>query len=317
MTPFARFRLAAVPALALALASGGSVLAAPQKAADKPAEKTADKSVEKDRHVRLIRIGGGAFLGVSLEEVGKDDVARLKLPEERGAIVTSVEPGSPAEKAGLQKDDVVMAFQGDSIHTAAQLSRLVRESPAGRTVNLDVSRGGRSQRVQATLGERSRSGDWHFEMPDLDVELPVPPVPPDAPEAPLAPLLPRMRMPRAFGPDFFMGTWGGPRKLGIQYQEVGEQLAKYFRLAEDRGVLVSDVEPDGPAAKAGMKAGDVILRVGDRSVLDGDDLRSALERSEPGSEVGIQVQRDGKPVDLKVTLGGSEQRRKQRRGPSA
>ncbi|MGE0454882.1 MAG: PDZ domain-containing protein [Vicinamibacteria bacterium] len=313
MTPFARFRLAAVPALALALASGGSALAAPQKAADKPAEK----SVEKDRNVRVIRIGGGAFLGVSLEEVGKDDVARLKLPEERGAIVTSVETGSPAEKAGLQKDDVVMAFQGDSIHTAAQLSRLVRESPAGRTVNLDVSRGGRSQRVQATLGERSRSGDWHFEMPDLDIELPEPPLPPDAPEAPRAPLLPRMRAPRAFGPDFFMGAWGGPRKLGIQYQEVGEQLAKYFRLADDRGVLVSDVEPDGPAAKAGMQAGDVILKVGERSVRDGDDLRSALSRSEPGSEVGIQVQRDGKPVELKVTLGGSEQRRKQRRGPSA
>lgn len=306
MTPFARFRWAAVPALTLALASGGSVLAAPQTA-DKPA----DKAPEKDRHVRVIRIGGGAFLGVSLEEVGKDDVTRLKLPEERGAIVTSVEAGSPAEKAGLQKDDVVMAFQGDAIHTAAQLSRLVRESPAGRTVNVDVSRAGRTQRLQATLGERARSGDWHFEMPDLDIELPVPP------DAPAAPSLPRMRAPRAFGPDFFMGTWGGPRKLGIQYQEVGEQLAKYFRLAEDRGVLVSDVEPDGPAAKAGMKAGDLILKVGDRAVRDGDDLRHELSRSEPGTEVGIQVQRDGKPVDLKVTLGGSEQRRRQRRGPSA
>jgi serine protease Do len=310
MTPFARFRWAAVPALTLALASGGSVLAAPQKAAEKPADKTADK----DRHVRVIRIGGGAFLGVSLEEVGKEDVTRLKLPEERGAIVTSVETGSPAEQAGLQKDDVVMAFQGDAVHTAAQLSRLVRESPAGRTVNLDVSRSGKSQRVQATLGERKRSGDWHFEMPDLDIELPEPP---DAPEAPMLPSLPRMRAPRAFGPDFFMGTWGGPRKLGIQYQEIGDQLAKYFRLAADRGVLVSDVEPEGPAAKAGMQAGDVILKVGERAVRDGEDLRHELSRSEPGTQVGIQVQRDGKPVDLKVTLGGNEQRRRQRRGPSA
>jgi len=98
---------------------------------------------------------------------------------------------------------------------------------------------------------------------------------------------------------------GGPRKLGIQYQELGEQLAQYFKLGDDRGVLVSHVEADGPAAKAGLKAGDVILKLAGRSVRDGDDLRHELERAEPGSEVALSVHRDGRALELKVTLGGA------------
>jgi serine protease Do len=105
---------------------------------------------------------------------------------------------------------------------------------------------------------------------------------------------------------------GGPRKLGIEYMELGEQLASYFKLSGKSGVLVTAVDADGPAAKAGVKAGDVVLKLGGDAIADGDDLRAAVSEAEGGSEVGITLQRDGRPVELKVTLAKPEERRKRR-----
>ena len=115
------------------------------------------------------------------------------------------------------------------------------------------------------------------------------------------------------GRDFaFRMLGGGPRKLGIEYMELGEQLAAYFKLSGKSGVLVTSVDADGPAAKAGLKAGDAIVKLGSDTINDGDDLRDALSEAEGGSEVGITVQRDGRPVELKVTLAKPEERRKRR-----
>lgn len=112
----------------------------------------------------------------------------------------------------------------------------------------------------------------------------------------------------ADGFDFLLDH--GPRKLGIRYQEISGQLAKYFRLAEDEGVLVADVDESGPAAKAGLKAGDVILKFGLAPVKDGDALRRGVADAEPGSEVVLSIWRDGKPLELKVTLAGERERHK-------
>jgi serine protease Do len=254
---------------------------------------------EAHRAVQIIRVGGGAYLGVSLEEVDKEAVTRLKLTEERGALVKSVEADSPAAKAGLKVDDVVVRFQSEVIHTAAQLARLVRETPAGRTVALDVVRGGTVQKLSATVAERKSPlhgvQEWSFKMPELPeipqfhFEMPDVPMPPDVPR-----LMWRSR---------------GPRKLGIEYQEIGDQLARYFKLADETGVLVTRVEEESPAAKAGMKAGDVILRIGGAPVKDGEALRDAMRKAEAGQEIAVTVQREGRPVELKVKLAAEQPRR--------
>jgi serine protease Do len=101
----------------------------------------------------------------------------------------------------------------------------------------------------------------------------------------------------------------GPRKLGLEYQEIAGQLADYFKLAGDEGVLVTNVEPDGPAAKAGVKAGDVILKLGSREIEDGEDLRRALEKAESGRETTLTVQRDGRPLELKLVPAGARRER--------
>jgi S1-C subfamily serine protease len=104
-----------------------------------------------------------------------------------------------------------------------------------------------------------------------------------------------------FGDKNFTFFAGGPRKLGIESMEIGDQLAGYFKLSGKSGVLVSSVDAEGPAAKAGMKAGDVILRVDGVAIEDGGDLREAVDKAEGGKEVTVTVQRDGRPLDLKVT----------------
>jgi serine protease Do len=104
----------------------------------------------------------------------------------------------------------------------------------------------------------------------------------------------------------------GPRRLGLTYQELSDQLAAYFKV--DGGLLVSEVDADGPAAKAGIKAGDVIVKYDGAAVESSRDLRDKLARAEPGSDVSLTVQRDGKPVDLKVTLGGETKVTRKKRG---
>ena len=231
------------------------------------------------------------YLGVVLDDVTGNA---------RGALIKTVEPDSPAAKAGLKEGDLIGRFESERVRSAAQLARMVRETPSGRTVSMEVSRDGNSTGFAVTLGERRggmRIGDW---MPDLG-ELPMPP---DGPEPPDAPSL-RREGPSGKGRAlWFDREFGaGPRKLGIRYQEISGQLAKYFRLADEAGILVVSVDEDGPAAKAGMKAGDVILKVNGKQIRDSDALRDEVAQLEADKDATVSVQRDGKPVDLTVKVG--------------
>lgn len=263
----------------------------------------------------VVRHGGGR-LGVAIGDPEGDA---------RGATVRSVAEGSAAEKAGLKEGDVIVRFDGEAVRSASQLSRLVAETPAGRAVAIEVTRGGATQKLTATLAEgggrvrvfRGEGGEFSFDMPEWEIDVPEPPVPPMAPHAPVAPRAPRA--PRVWswhgddgGSFAFHGFGPFPRKLGVQYMEIGEQLAGYFKLQAKSGVLVTAVDEDGPAAKAGIKAGDVILKVGGDAIADGDDLRQALSEAEGGSEVAISVQRDGRPLEVKATLAKPESPKKRR-----
>ena len=284
-----------------------------------------DQDGQKIEKRVVVRHAGGSRLGVGLEDT-EGDV--------RGTKVRSVEEGSPAEKAGIKDGDVIVRFDGEAVRSASQLARLVGETPAGRSVAIEVTRGGATQKLTATLAEGSSrvrvfSGnglpgmhEFNFEMPEWDVEAPEPPEPPSPPHAPMpphAPKAPRAPMPHAWswnsddGHDMvFRMLGGGPRKLGIEYMEVGEQLAGYFKLGGKTGVLVSSVDAEGPAGKAGMKAGDIVLKIGTKAIQEGDDLRDAVAAAEGGTEVTVSVQRDGRPLDLKVTLAKSETKMRRR-----
>jgi|CXWL01.1.fsa_nt_gi serine protease Do len=261
-----------------------------------------------ERDVTIFRMGGPQ-LGVRLEEVDKDVVTRLKLKEEKGALVIEVLEGSAAEKAGLKKDDIIVRFQGESVLTAAQLVRLVRDVPSGRKVDLDVIRAGAPLKVAATLERAEWSGNKE-EMPEI------------------AGLNQRLRekiekgMPRNFnfrldegGPGWAMLNREGRGRLGISYTEIDGQLADYFKAPNDNAILVNSVVAGSAAEKAGIKAGDLLVKLGTDSVEDGSGLADAVRRLEGGKATPVTVWRDGKSVDLSVTVDATRRTRIERPRP--
>lgn len=318
----------AVVALTLA-ASGAAVVPGARAAGETPKAPKAPKPPRKVEAFKVFE-GGGAHLGVVLEEIEADDASRLKLSEERGAFVKEVVEGSPAEKAGLKADDVILSFQGDRVWSAAQLRRLVRETPPGRRVALEVSRGGSVQALTAQLDEaRSRTfvgdGDFDFdlELPDI-IRAPHAPLPPMPPLAPLRELewnereierhaREAERHARDAARDAERNVRkmvlrvGGPRRLGVGYTVLTDQLAQHYGVKG--GVLISEVETDGPAALAGLKAGDLVTRADGKEIGQGQDLAEVVAEAEPGSEIALTVRRDGRDLEVKAKLREPERQR--------
>jgi C-terminal processing protease CtpA/Prc len=159
-----------------------------------------------------------------------------------------------------------------------------------------VSRKGKKESLPATLVRREPEEDTLMVFPDFDV--PVPPMEPMTPEGP------QTRKFRFFRPS------ERPR-IGIYYEDLTEQLGRFFGVPDGKGVLVTSVVEDSPAAKAGLAAGDVIVAIGDRKIVDSGDLLDALRDQPDGEVVTVQAYRKGKAQDFKITL---EEREEQPRG---
>ncbi|MEX2272289.1 MAG: PDZ domain-containing protein [Vicinamibacterales bacterium] len=255
------------------------------------------------RAFEVLNPGAGSRIGVSIEDVAAEDVASRKLASQSGALITTVEEGTPAEEAGFRAGDVVLEFDGERVRSARQLTRLVQETPAGRKVAVTVSRDG--QRVNLTVEPESAARVSTF-TPGVRV---------DAAPAPRAP---RARAPQVFRtpapeildlPEFetfrggFAFSFGGGR-LGVSTQTLREQLAKHFGV--ERGVLVTEVVENSAASKAGIRAGDVITKVNGTAIDDAGDLARAL--GDKNGDVTIELVRDRKPQTLKATIEASRTR---------
>jgi|GEM_PF-396737 len=260
-----------VSCLAVLLASGSVAVASPYSDCEQ-------KTPERPRRVQL---PAQSFLGVELSEVNKETVSRLKLREERGAVIDGVTSGSGAAQAGLQKNDVIIKWDGQRIESAREVSRQIHETPPGRSVRLGIMRDGKEMDVNVTMGERP--------SPSARVTVPRPAV-----------ASVRVR-PERVRPGIVVGR-GSARTLGVELQSMTPQLAEYFGLSKRSGALVIFVFADSPAAKAGLKAGDVILSVGTETVENPVDVRRALSDKPEGTEVEFKILRDKQEKTLKVPL---------------
>jgi membrane-associated protease RseP (regulator of RpoE activity) len=263
----------------------------------------------------IAAIGGGPRLGVQIRDLGKDDLATLKLSTPNGVVVDEVTSASAAEKAGVKAGDVVVQFDGENVRSAAQFTRLVRETVAGRSVKMGVVRDGK--RVDLDVAPAEAENLQQF---SLERRTPAPGgtftwegrVP--APEQPIPPAGAPRRQQRIPMPDpegdtlqwFGEGGAGAGSfvfsasrgRLGVNVQELTPELAAYFGVKD--GLLVNSVQADTPAAKAGFKAGDVIGTVNGKTVSSSSDLVRELADKE--GEVAIGLTRDKKALSLKATL---------------
>lgn len=225
------------------------------------------------------------WLGVEMTEVTAEKAKDLNLKSDHGVLVTEVLPDGPSAKAGVQTNDVILEYDGHEVEGTVQFRRLVRETPPGRSVAITVLRAGHEKKLTIQVGNRARNTES-----ELRVEGPLV-VPPQAFNF-------KMEM-----PELFMGM---TPTLGIEAEDVSGQLGAYFRVPGDDGVLVRSVSAGTPAAKAGLKAGDVITRVDGITVTTLAELRAQLREKREEKTVKLMVMRQGSPVPVTVTLESPE-----------
>ena len=263
----------------------------------------------RERGNLMVLDGRGAQLGVMVSDI---DPSTRQSPQadsgslRAGVVVDEVNADSPAEKAGIKAGDVVVEYDGERVRSARQFTRLVQETPEGRSVTIALLRDGKRQTVNAT--PESGRMTWNF-GPDVDrafreAEARHARVPLRRPNFNYRFDNRDNREPRRFeyyAPDGVMQFFNGSRgRLGVTVQPLTRDLEEYFG-AKNGGALVSGVTPESAASKAGVKAGDVIVSVNGRSVRDAGDL--ARELADIKGEATIVVLRDRKEMTLKATLG--------------
>ena len=258
---------------------------------------------------------GGSRVGMVVRDVETADVAKEKLAGTTGAVVTEVVKDSAAEKAGVKVGDVVTSFDGERVRSARQFGRLVEETPAGRSVKLVLQRAGAPVTLDVTPeapkmtqvmpgmpGEAGNVFGWK-RAPGAGAESEGPQGMPFKFEMPAGRF--------DFDGEPFMAASRG--RLGVRVQDLTEELAGYFGVKG--GVLVAGVEADAPAAKAGIKAGDVITAVNGQAITEPGELRREVAKVEDGKTADLSVTRDKKPLTLKVEVTARDRavERKQRR----
>jgi serine protease Do len=223
-----------------------------------------------------------SYLGVATQDVSPERAKSLKLPEVSGVEITKLDPTSPAAAAGIKMGDVVMQYNAQRVENGEQFARMVRETPPGREVKLQIYRDGAPQIAVAKIV-------LHPAM-TIDGQL-VPIQPRPQPLQGLVQDVPLNRM-----------SWG-IGALGAELESLEGQLADSFG-AKDGGVLVRSVVRGSAAERAGLKAGDVITRVGDAKVTTPTDVSGRI-RAGRGQSATLTLLRDHREMSLTIALDGS------------
>jgi len=237
----------------------------------------------------LLTHSSPGYLGVLVSDVDSDSAPKLKLKEVRGALITLIDHDAPAGQVGLRVNDVVLELNGQRVEAAEQFGRMLREMPAGRKVSLLISRDGTTQTMEIQLCDRKvmeqdvwnkmgRQGDGGSSAPTKgilgsngDSGLPGSPI------------------------SFF----GSTLNVGAMVEPLTRQTADFLGI--QTGILVKQVARKSEAAAAGLKAHDVILKVGSESITTTADWDRAL-RSNQDKPVQVTILREGKQQVLNLQV---------------
>ncbi|WP_225033405.1 DegQ family serine endoprotease [Paraburkholderia sp. XV] len=191
-------------------------------------------------------------IAVAIGEVTKDVADSLGLPKAQGALVSSVEPGGPADKAGVQPGDIILKFNGHNVDTATDLPRMVGDTKPGTKATITLWRKGQTRELPVTVAEM---------QPDKTAKV-------DPKKAPT----PKPRASNA---------------LGVAVSDIPADQMKTLKLRN--GVQVDAV--DGPAARVGLQRGDIILRVGDTDITSAKQFDEMTSHLDPSKMVALLVRR--------------------------
>jgi serine protease Do len=258
---------------------GMAAALAPQVAA---AQSRQIVAVLRMPHLLLLHAGSQGYLGVDVADVDQEKAQALKLKEMRGAVITLIDHDAPAGQIGLKVNDVVLSLNGQNVEGADQLRRMLHEIPAGHKANLLISRDGNQQTLTVQLVDRKamehdvwskigNGGDVFAQGTGMgilsgggDGSLPS---------------------------GFHMPLFGSSLNVGAMVEPLTSQMAEY--LGVPSGLMVKQVARKSEAAAAGLKAFDVILKVGPEAIHTLSDWDRALHANQ-GKPVQVTILRDRK-----------------------
>ena len=199
------------------------------------------------------------WLGVLIQDVTRELAESFGMAKPQGALVAKVLDGSPAERAGFEVGDILLSFDEQAVERSSDLPPIVGRTRVGREVAVEILRGGESMTLMVTTDELP-AGD------DLQVAT-------------------------ARAPDDVEAT-----RLGLAVRDMNDEERASVDVA-DRGVVVSKVS-NGPAERAGIREGDLILMLNNEKVTTSDDFKRLVAELPQGKAVSVLVQRQGNPIFL-------------------
>jgi serine protease Do len=186
------------------------------------------------------------WLGVHVQNVTGELAESLGLKEPSGALVASITPGSPAAAAGLQPSDVILKFDGQPIDTMRALPRGVASTAIGKSIEVEVWRNGETVHLNATIGRLPEDAAAAEPEPSRDAEGTDEPDHEDL--------------------------------LGLSIAPLSDELRGQFHISKSvQGVVITEVDPDSPAAQKNVKPGDVIVEVTQERVTDPEEVLARVE----------------------------------------
>jgi len=247
---------------------------------------------------------GGSYLGVETQEVNRDNYGKFGLRDVRGVAVEKVMDNSPAQAAGLQNGDVIVRFNGEEVTSARKLTRLVGEVAPDHQANVSVLRNGSEQDLTVTMGKRPtpvfQNGNFEFNFPNAPGKVEIPNMP-NMPAFPNMGEMPKIQIAPGNGEnDMYVWRSGSSRQIGVSVSPVTKQLGDYFGVTGGTGLLINTVRENSPAAKSGLKAGDVITEVNGKTVKGNFDLIQAISEKNEG-DVELTIIRDRQIQTIRVT----------------
>ena len=257
------------------------------------------------QHGNVGRVVPG-YLGIDCRDISDDELSTLKLKDARGAEIVLVDHDGPAGKMGLRVHDVVMQMNGVAISGRDQISRLLRELAPGKLVALLISRDGLQMTVSAQMADRTE-----VEREARERHLAAPP--PSGPQAPPygvpfddqgvqsgANVPPAPIAPAKYSKGFLGTILLSPAYTGVMLERMGPQLEQFFGVPRGTGLLVKSVDNNSPAAAAGVRAGDVVVRANTR-LISSMTAWTRVVRDAKGKAIAVVVLRDKQEQTLMLT----------------
>lgn len=241
-------------------------------------------------HTPLLHSSSPGYLGVDLADVDLKKAQALKLREARGAIITLIDHDAPAGKIGLRVNDVILKLNGQKVEGAEQLRALLRAIPAGRTVSIEISRDGNLQTLSAQLADRRAIEREVWNKIGTSEDLSE-----EAPEMGILADDGATSQSSGFHVPFFSAS----SSVGALVEPLSSQMAQY--LGVPNGLIVKEVARKSEAAVAGLRAFDVILKVGPQTIATIGDWERALHANR-GKQVQVTVLRNKKQQTITLQV---------------